>query len=295
MNIKQAAQKSGISERNIRYYEQAGLITPARNPENDYRQYTEENMRTLKMIRILRSVDMPVEDIRDVLQGKTALSDAALAQKQRLQDRMQTLKAAADFCSELNETCCSADALDVDACLTRMEAPAQAGWFTGWMQDYTKVASALAKEQFSFTPDSEVRTPQQVSAALFAYAEQQNLDIVITHESMTPRFTLNGAEYTARVVYTPVMRVPTAHISCRMVGASEADAAVPAPPRRCLQRSLHKALPGILLLLIIGAVLGAQGMLNSADGWALLGGFAAVAIAKSVYDFYWLYNHNDKR
>ena len=71
MNIKQAAQKSGISERNIRYYEQAGLITPARNPENDYRQYTEENMRTLKMIRILRSVDMPVEDIRDVLQGKT--------------------------------------------------------------------------------------------------------------------------------------------------------------------------------------------------------------------------------
>ena len=112
MNIKQAAQKSGISERNIRYYEQAGLITPARNPDNDYRQYTEENMRTLKMIRILRSVDMPVEDIRDVLQGKTALSDAALAQKQRLQDRMQTLKAAADFCSELNETCCSADALE---------------------------------------------------------------------------------------------------------------------------------------------------------------------------------------
>ena len=233
MNIKQAAQKSGISERNIRYYEQAGLITPARNPDNDYRQYTEENMRTLKMIRILRSVDMPVEDIRDVLQGKTALSDAALAQKQRLQDRMQTLKAAADFCSELNETCCSADALDVDACLTRMEAPAQAGWFTGWVQDYTKVASALAKEQFSFTPDSEVRTPQQVSAALFAYAEQQNLDIVITHESMTPRFTLNGAEYTARVVYTPVMRVPTAHISCQMVGASEADAAVPAPAAVC--------------------------------------------------------------
>ena len=293
MNIKQAAQKSGISERNIRYYEQAGLITPARNPENDYRQYTEENMRTLKMIRILRSVDMPVEDIRDVLQGKTALSDAALAQKQRLQDRMQTLKAAADFCSELNETCCSADALDVDACLTRMKTPAQAGWFTGWVQDYTKVASALAKEQFSFTPDSEVRTPQQVSAALFAYAEQQNLDIVITHESMTPRFTLNGAEYTARVVYTPVMRVPTAHISCQMVGASEADAAVPAPRRR-LQRGLHKALPGILLLLVIGLLLGSQGMLNSADGWALLGGFAAVAIAKSVYDFYWLYNHNDK-
>ena len=138
-----------------------------------------------------------------------------------------------------------------------------------------------------------MRTPQQVSAALFAYAEQQDLDIVITHESMTPRFTLNGAEYTARVVYTPVMRVPTAHISCQMVGASEADAVVPAP-RRSLQRGLHKALPGILLLLMVGVLLGAQGMLNSADGWIMLGSFAAVVIAKSVYDFYWLYNHNDK-
>lgn len=294
MNIKQAAQKSGISERNIRYYEQAGLITPARNPENDYRQYTEENMRTLKLIRVLRSVDMPVEDIRDVLQGKTALADAALAQKQRLQSRMETLKAAADFCGELNEISTTADALDVDACLSRMENPPRPGFFTGWVQDYTKAASALAKEQFSFTPDSEVRTPQQVSAALFAYAEQQGLDIVITHESMTPRFTLHGAEYTARVVYTPVMRVPTAHISCQMVGTSDADAAVPEPRRRFL-RSLHKVLPGILVLLAIGVLLGSQGMLNSADGWILLGSFAAVAIAKSVYDFYWLYNHNDKR
>ena len=41
MNIKQAAEQSGVSARNIRYYEQAGLLTPARNPENEYRIYSQ--------------------------------------------------------------------------------------------------------------------------------------------------------------------------------------------------------------------------------------------------------------
>ena len=88
-------------------------------------------------------------------------------------------------------------------------------------------------------------------------------------------------------------RVLHKELTWRAPPPQEGDAAVPAP-RRSLQRGLHKALPGILLLLVVGVRLGAQGMLNSADGWIMLGSFAAVVIAKSVYDFYWLYNHNDK-
>ena len=67
MNIKQTADASGVSARNIRYYEQAGLLAPARNPENDYRIYTDADVRTLKLIRVLRTLDMPVDDIRAVL------------------------------------------------------------------------------------------------------------------------------------------------------------------------------------------------------------------------------------
>ena len=59
MNIKQAAEQSGVSARNIRYYEQAGLLTPARNPENEYRIYSQADVRTLKLIRMLRTLDMP--------------------------------------------------------------------------------------------------------------------------------------------------------------------------------------------------------------------------------------------
>ena len=50
MNIKQTADASGVSARNIRYYEQAGLLAPARNPENDYRIYTDADVRALETV-----------------------------------------------------------------------------------------------------------------------------------------------------------------------------------------------------------------------------------------------------
>ena len=69
MNIKQAAEQSGVSARNIRYYEQAGLLTPARNPENEYRIYSQADVRALKLIRMLRTLDMPVGGSRSLLHG----------------------------------------------------------------------------------------------------------------------------------------------------------------------------------------------------------------------------------
>ena len=74
MNIKQAAEQSGVSARNIRYYEQAGLLTPARNPENEYRIYSQADVRALKLIRMLRTLDMPVEEIGTVQKAAAAAS-----------------------------------------------------------------------------------------------------------------------------------------------------------------------------------------------------------------------------
>ena len=99
MNIKQTADASGVSARNIRYYEQAGLLAPARNPENDYRIYTDADVRTLKLIRVLRTLDMPVEDIRAVLSGTLPLTEAAERQRRQLEAEQQKLAAAAAFCT----------------------------------------------------------------------------------------------------------------------------------------------------------------------------------------------------
>lgn len=45
MNVKEAAERAGVSVRTLHYYEEAGLIHPSRNPENGYRLYLEADVR----------------------------------------------------------------------------------------------------------------------------------------------------------------------------------------------------------------------------------------------------------
>ena len=81
MNIKQASEQSGVSAPNIRFYEKEGLLTPARRQGNDYRDYTAGDVRTLKLIRMLRMLDMPLPVIQRVLNGEQPLSEALQAQQ----------------------------------------------------------------------------------------------------------------------------------------------------------------------------------------------------------------------
>lgn len=64
MTIKDMEQLTGITRQNIRFYEREGLITPCRNPENQYREYSMEDAVTLKRIRLYRKLNVSIEDIR---------------------------------------------------------------------------------------------------------------------------------------------------------------------------------------------------------------------------------------
>ncbi|HEX4255075.1 MAG TPA: MerR family transcriptional regulator, partial [Streptosporangiaceae bacterium] len=64
--ISQLAERSGVPATTLRYYEQAGLLTPARSP-NGYRRYTDEALDRLALIRAAQHLDLPLTDIRDLL------------------------------------------------------------------------------------------------------------------------------------------------------------------------------------------------------------------------------------
>lgn len=112
LNIKEVEKLTNITKQNIRYYERQGLIFPKRNPENDYREYSEQDIRQLKIIKILRKLDMPIEEIRRLLHHDIILSDAMELQKERLEKERNRLEDALEFCSQINEK--ELEQLDVD-------------------------------------------------------------------------------------------------------------------------------------------------------------------------------------
>ena len=54
MKIKDVEIQVGISKANVRFYEEEGLIHPARNQENNYREYSEADVEQLEEFKKLR-------------------------------------------------------------------------------------------------------------------------------------------------------------------------------------------------------------------------------------------------
>lgn len=68
MNISQAASLSGLGAKTIRYYEQIGLIEPARRASNGYRQYDDRSIDELQFLARARDVGFDLDECRQLLE-----------------------------------------------------------------------------------------------------------------------------------------------------------------------------------------------------------------------------------
>lgn len=268
MNIKQASEQSGVSAPNIRFYEKEGLLTPARRQGNDYRDYTAGDVRTLKLIRMLRMLDVPLPTIKAVLRGEQPLQQALQAQQTVLEQQAAHLAAAMQFCADLARQRPQAETLDVDACLTRMESPAQAqGYFSDWLQDYRKLAKAQHQKHFFVIPEGSINTPEEFTAALQAYAQQQGAELRLTREGMYPEFTLDGIPYKAYRVSGKYRD----QINCDAVCPEQLDPGLP-PRRQGLLQLVRVVLPAVCTF---AAIMAAGWVVTGGAGWLWLAALAS--------------------
>lgn len=67
MNIGEAAERSGLPAKTIRYYEDIGLVTPARS-ENGYREFREHDLHRLCFLARARGLGFSIAECRTLLE-----------------------------------------------------------------------------------------------------------------------------------------------------------------------------------------------------------------------------------
>ena len=87
MKINEVEAAVGVTKKNIRFYEEEGLITPGREPGNGYRSYSQADVERLRRIKLLRKLDVPLAEIREMLEGQRTLAEGMNRQLERLSTR----------------------------------------------------------------------------------------------------------------------------------------------------------------------------------------------------------------
>ncbi len=98
MRISEVAGLTGLNVSNIRFYEKKGLLTPVREEESRYRDYTEEDVRRIKRILLYRKMGIPVETIYLLLHGQAETSTVLERQSLELRQQMENLQGALELC-----------------------------------------------------------------------------------------------------------------------------------------------------------------------------------------------------
>jgi len=127
MKINEVEQLVGITKKNIRFYEEQGLLNPNRNKENGYRDYNENDIRTLEQIKLLRKLGLPLDEIRMMQAGRSTIADSMRRHLVTLEREKQNLAQSEALCRQLKEEEGTLQNLDAKILLEEMERLEQKG------------------------------------------------------------------------------------------------------------------------------------------------------------------------
>ncbi len=126
MKINEVEAQVGITKKNIRFYEEQGLLSPRRNSENGYRDYGEAEVAVLRQIKLMRKLGVPLEEIRRMQAGGT-VGDGMRRHLVTLEREHHSLEQSMRLCQSLKDREERLDALDAAGLLEEMDQMEKAG------------------------------------------------------------------------------------------------------------------------------------------------------------------------
>lgn len=141
MTVKEVEALLPITRANIRFYEKEGLFTPGRM-ENGYRDYSEEDIKSLKEIILFRKLGISLPDIKRIMAGEMAVSEAVKVSAESLQEQLQELQGAIGLCHQMLADKSLDTEFAVDEYWQAMEEKEMAGSrFASYLHDYVEFES----------------------------------------------------------------------------------------------------------------------------------------------------------
>lgn len=104
MTIKEVEDRTGLTRSNIRFYEKEKLIEPSRNDKNGYRDYSEKDVENIIKIAYLRTLEISIEDIRNIVSDKVPLAETIKKQTTAIQTQIEGLNKAKIMCERMLES-----------------------------------------------------------------------------------------------------------------------------------------------------------------------------------------------
>jgi len=127
LKINEVEALVNITKKNIRFYEEQGLLSPQRNTENGYRNYSEEDVQVLRQIKLLRKLGVPIEEIRHMLTGVHTVGDGMRRHLVSLEREKQNLEHSIAFCRNLQSMDTSISLLETEKFLSEMDELEKSG------------------------------------------------------------------------------------------------------------------------------------------------------------------------
>ena len=120
MKINEVERQVGITKKNIRFYEDQGLISPERNLSNGYREYSERDVLLLLKIKLLRRLAIPIEEIRKLLEGRLTLLECMERHQIYLRHEKHNLELISEMCEKLSQEEKTLSGLEADRYLEQL-------------------------------------------------------------------------------------------------------------------------------------------------------------------------------
>ena len=127
MKINEVEALVGVTKKNIRFYEEQGLLSPGRNSENGYRDYGETEVETLRRIKLMRKLGVPIEEIRRMQAGQHTVGDCMRRHMVTLEREERNLQESIRLCAVLQQRQERLEDLDAGSVLEEMQQLEQEG------------------------------------------------------------------------------------------------------------------------------------------------------------------------